>query len=132
MRRLLTLALVFAFTGCGSTEPEPDLSGKWTGIIVTDFGAETWTYTITDNGGRLSGSVSIVFQQGGSVSGSLSGNYDHPGASISTPLTIDNVRVTCEYNATVSDSQKSMSGTCNCNDGTIVIVSAALALQKQE
>ena len=129
--RVLPLAAVLLAAGCGSTEPEvPDLDGTWLGAITTDLGTETWTHSITDNNGQISGSLSVA-HPAGIVSGSLSGSYDHPRAEIRSNLTLQGWPVTCIYQATVSDSRQSMSGTCNCNDGTVVFVSASLTLQKQ-
>ena len=133
-----TLVFLFVaallFTACDAAGPEPpDLDGKWVGM-TSDFLSETWTYTITDDNGQISGSLSIVIPVENGIwldlLGSLSGSYDHPLVEMRSSLPIGGFPIICTYQANVSDSRQSMSGTCSCDDGT-EILSASLTLRKQ-
>lgn len=160
---LFATAILIPLLGCGSSMPAApaapattapvvaspaptgaNLSGTWTGTGTDAQGAETFSWTVSQTGDRLSGSVvldsanrndgscgSCHKQKGGSLAGTLSGGalsltLDFPeGGSDITPL----CGITMHAAATDVTSNRitaSYTGTTTCEgpitDGTLVVV----------
>ncbi len=117
-RVLLLAVLCSMLPGCDSgTEPEPDLTGTWTGIVQGGGNSANWTIQVTDRGGQLSGTFTANNPTLGSVAltGSFSGTYDHPSVVLSFQLTAPpDPTLDCEVRATVNSAVDQMSGSLTC------------------
>ena len=118
---------------CDGTGPDtPSLDGSWSGEMSTSIASATWTLSINDNNGSLSGNWSIANQAAGvSWSGSFTGTYDHPAANFRANLTIEGQAGTGRYDATVSDSRETMTGAVQVGVQGQLVATGSLTLTKQ-
>ena len=117
MRRNATFLLTALLTisGC-ATEPEDNpLTGTWTGSVTEDGTLVTFTWELRESGGVIAGSASYTLDPV-TVTGDVTGVYDHPDVRMTLVIFFGNESVTFRWVGTRT-SDNVMSGVLHDVDG---------------
>lgn len=147
------LMTILAASGCGLFAPEPSVNGEWHGNARGAHGVDRWTLNLSEIGGTVTGSYTVItalvdpdpVSYSGAVTGSFTAAsvFQDPAYRFGPPhpayLRLDarvdfggGLEGSCRYDARLSDDLDAMEGEIQCqiHGPEWVTRSGALSMEK--